>query len=129
QEKLHELCKKLMSGQASPLEAASHAFKDVSQQFLALQYAIHHGEREGAAPQTLEAIRDALADLEMQSGPQIRAGLNSLQSASDFATDAAGVAAFQHTYRDIVLGENSLSKTLGLALEQFGDKDVGHGLR
>ena len=129
QEKLHELCKKLLSGQASPLETASHAFKDVSQQFLALQYAIHHGEQEGADARVLESIRDALADLEMESGPQIRAGLNSLQSASAFATDATGVAAFQHTYRDIVLGENSLSKTLGLALEQFGDKDVGHGLR
>jgi len=129
QEKLHELYKKLISGDDSPRRAAGNAFQDVSQQFLALQYALQKGEQDGAGAHVLEGIRDALAELEMERGPEIRAGLNSLKTAGQFANDAAGVASFQHTYRDIVLGENSLAKTLNLALERFGDGEVGAGLR
>ena len=129
QAKLESLVAKLLSGQGSPRQQTAQAFGDVSQQYLALQYALRKGEQDGTAPELLESLRDALADLEIESGPQIRAGLNSLSSASAFATDAQGVQAFQDTYRDIVLGENSLSKTLGLALEQFGGKDIGRGLQ
>lgn len=129
QAKLEVLVAKLLTGHALPRREASQAFEDVSQQYLALQYALHKGEQEGASVERLESLRDALSDLEIDSGPQIRAGLNSLGSASAFASDAAGVQTFQNTYRDIVLGENSLSKTLGLALERFGGKDVARGLQ
>ena len=129
QAKLIELAKHLLSGQGSPRQGAAQAFGDISQQYLGLQYALREGERQGAAADVLEAIRDAIADLEMESGPEIRAGLNSLRSAGEFAADPAGVATFQRTYRDVVLGENSLSKTLTLALERFGDAEVGRGLK
>lgn len=128
-EKLVELTKKLLSGQASPRQGAAQAFGDVSQQYLGLQYALREGERQGADPAALEAIRDALADLEIERGPEIRAGLNALKSAGQFAADPAGVARFQQTYRDVVLGETTLSKTLALALERFGDADLGRGLK
>lgn len=129
QEKLTELVKHLLSGQASPRQAASQAFGEVSQQYLGLQQALHEGERQGAPADILEAIRDALADLELESGPEIRAGLNSLPAAGAYAADAAGVVQFQRTYRDVVLGENSLAKTLNLALERFGDTGVARGLK
>jgi len=129
QAKLEELAAKLLSGQRSPRQQAAQAFGDVSQQYLALQYALRKGEQEGAAPELLESLRDALADLEIESGPRIRAGLNTLGSAGEFASDARGVQSFQDTYRDIVLGENSLGRTLDLALERFGGKDVGRGLK
>lgn len=128
QEKLTELTKKILEGQGSPRQLAGQSFGDVTQQYLGLQYALREGERQGAAPETLEAIRDALADMEVESGPQIRAGLNTLGSASEFAADAQGVLHFQNTYRDIVLGENSLAKTLELALQRFGSQDVARGL-
>ncbi|ARP93556.1 type III secretion system gatekeeper subunit SctW [Bordetella genomosp. 13] len=128
QEKLEELLKKLMSGQGSPRQLAGQAFGDISQQYLGLQYALRQGERDGADPELLEAIRDALADMEIESGPEIRAGLNSLETAGQFADDAAGVARFQGAYRDLVLGEQSLGKTLDMALERFGSEDVARGL-
>jgi type III secretion protein W len=128
QEKLTELTKKILGGEGSPRQLAGQSFGDVSQQYLGLQYALREGEKEGASSETLEAIRDALADLEIESGPQIRAGLNTLRTAGEFAGDAQGVAGFQETYRDIVLGENTLSKTLDLAIERFGTQDVGRGL-
>ncbi|MFC4297773.1 type III secretion system gatekeeper subunit SctW [Castellaniella hirudinis] len=129
QAKLEALTAKLLSGRGSPRQQTAQAFGDVSQQYLALQYALRKGEQEGAAPELLESLRDALADLEIESGPRIRAGLNTLDSAGAFAADAQGVQSFQDTYRDIVLGENSLGKTLDLALDRFGSKDVGRGLQ
>jgi len=129
QAKLEELVARLLSGQGSPRQQAAQAFGDVSQQYLALQYTLRKGEQEGARPELLESLRDALADLEIESGPQIRAGINTLGSAAEFAADARGVQAFQDTYRDIVLGENTLGGTLGLALDRFGGKDAGRGLK
>lgn len=128
QAKLEALVEKLLSGHGSPRQQTAQAFGDVSQQFLALQYALRKGEQDGASPDVLETLRDALADLEIDSGPQIRAGLNALGSATEFASDASGVLAFQNTYRDIVLGENTLGKTLDLALDRFGGKDMARGL-
>jgi len=129
QEKLVELARFLLGGKGDPRQAAGKAFGDVSQQFLALQYALRQGEREGAAEDVLDGLREALADLELESGPQIRAGLNTVSAAGAYAKDTQGVADFQRTYRDVVLGESSLAKTLALALERFGGKDVGRGLQ
>ena len=129
QAKLEELTARLLSGHGSPRQQAAQAFGDVSQQYLALQYALRKGEQEGAAPELLESLRDALADFEIESGPRIRAGINTLGSAGAFASSAQGVRDFQDTYRDLVLGEDSLNRTLDLALERFGGKDVGRGLK
>ena len=128
QEKLQELAEKVLAGREPPRQLAGQAFGDVSQQYLGLQYALREGEKRGAASEALEAIRDALADLEMDSGPQIRAALNTLGAAGEFAADAPQMARFQNAYRDIVLGENTLPKTLALALERFGSQDAGRGL-
>jgi type III secretion protein W len=127
--KLGELTKKLLDGKGNPREQAGQAFEDISQQYLAMQHALQKGEKEGASVDVLEGLRDAIADMEMESGPEIRAGINTLRTAGAFASDATGVADFQRTYRDVVLGENSLSKTLNLAIERFGEKDVGRGVK
>ncbi|QVQ24869.1 type III secretion system gatekeeper subunit SctW [Achromobacter deleyi] len=128
QEKLVELARFLLSGKGDPRQAAGRAFGDVSQQYLGLQYALRQGERDGAPEEVLDGLREALADLELESGPQIRAGLNTVNAASAYAEDSRGVADFQRTYRDVVLGESSLAKTLALALERFGGKDIARGL-
>jgi len=130
QAKLEELAEKLLKQGGSPRQEAGRAFGDnVTKQYLGLQYALRRGEQDGAGPEVLENLRDALTDLELESGPEIRAGLNTMQTAGEFAADAGGVARFQDTYRDIVLGEGTLAKTLDLALERFGTQDVGRGLK
>ncbi|MHA3904757.1 type III secretion system gatekeeper subunit SctW [Castellaniella sp. WN] len=127
--RLEALAGELLKNRQAPTQQARDAFGDVSQQYLALQYALKKGEREGADPERLESLRDALADLEIESGPWIRAGINALGNAGAFATDAQGVQSFQDTYRDVVLGENTLSETLALALERFGGKHAERGLK
>lgn len=129
QEKLIELARHLLAGQADPRQAAAQAFGDAARQYLGLQYALRQGEREGAPEDVLDGLREALADLELESGPQIRASLNTIGAAAGYADDARGIADFQRTYQDVVLGESSLAKTLGLALERFGGKDVARGLQ
>lgn len=129
QEKLNEFTRQILSRQASPRQGAAQRFKDVSQQSLALQYALRKGQEEGAPQDVLDSLIDALDDLELESGPQIRAGLNTIGAASSFADDAEGVAGFQQTYRDVVLGKSTLTNTLTLALERFGGKQAAEGLR
>ncbi|WP_063569699.1 type III secretion system gatekeeper subunit SctW [Achromobacter ruhlandii] len=129
QEKLIELARHLQAGGADPRQAAARAFGDAARQYLGLQYALRQGERDGAPEDVLDGLREALADLELESGPQIRASLNTIGAAAGYAGDARGVADFQRTYQDVVLGEASLAKTLTLALERFGGKDVGRGLQ
>jgi type III secretion protein W len=127
-EKLQSLAKRMLAGSGDPAALARQAFGQPTQQYLGLQYALQQGEREGAPGETLDAIREALADLEMDHGPGIRADLNTIGTAAEGAHTAADVAGFQATYRDVVLGDATLSGTLKLALERFGEGDFAAGL-
>lgn len=129
QAKLDDLVEELLANKAPPRQAASKTFGDVTEQYLGLQYALRKGADGHAPAEVMESIRDALHDLELESGPQVRAGLNALGSAAAFAPDARGVKAFLTAYRDVVLGESSLGKTLNMALETFGGTHIARGLK
>lgn len=131
-QKLAALAKRMQSGQENPRELARQQSRDPAQQYMLMQYALQDGERGGAPPQALEELRDALADLEMESGPQIRAGLNTAGTASEYAHGAEDVARFQATYQDVVLGHPTLAQTLQLVLERLGGpggEDFTRGLQ
>ncbi len=127
-EELVQLAKRMQSSQGDPAAQAKQAFPGPTEQFMALQYALHQGEREGAPADVLDALREALDDLEMEHGPRIRADANTIGAAGEGARGSADVAQFQATYRDVVLGNPSLAGTLKLALERFGDSDFTAGL-
>lgn len=122
-QKLAALAKRMQSGQENPRELARQQSRDPAQQYMLMQYALQDGERGGASPEALEELRDALADLEMESGPQIRAGVNSIGAAGEYAQDAGDIARFQATYQDVVLGHPSLAQTLQLVLDRLGGPD------
>ena len=131
-QKLAHLAKRMLEHGSDPRGLARRESQDPSQQFMLLQYALHEGEQGGADFDALEHLRDALADLEMEAGPQIRAGLNTIAVAAEFAVDGQGVSSFQSTYQDVVLGENSLSQTLQLLLQRLGGPegdDLGRGMQ
>ncbi|CAN7501583.1 MULTISPECIES: type III secretion system gatekeeper subunit SctW [unclassified Acidovorax] len=127
-EQLVQLAKRMLSGQGDPAAQAKQAFQGPTEQFMALQYALHQGERDGAPAEVLDALREALDDLEMEHGPRMRADVNTIGTAQEGARGHADVAQFQSTYRDVVLGNPSLAGTLKLALERFGDSDFAAGL-
>lgn len=128
-DQLAKLAVRLLSGKGDPAQQARAAFAQPTAQFMALHYALRQGEREGAAAQTLEELREALQDLEMLHGPGIRADINTLDTAAAPGANRADIAQFQATYRDVVLGEPSLAGTLKLALERFGGQDFSAGLQ
>lgn len=127
--KLVELTKHLLAGHDGPRKLVTQSYRDVTQQYLALQYALRQGERQQTPDNKLERLRTAIADLESDHGPSIRAGLNALPAAAEFARTAEGVGTFLDTYRDIVLGAPSLSQTLATSLERFGGDNIEKAIR
>ncbi len=127
--RLMELTRHLLSGREGPRKLVSQGFSDVTQQYLALQYALRHGEDHDGNAEVLQELRDALADMEVEHGPRIRAGINTLPAAGAFASGPKETWGFVDTYRDIVLGEKSLAQTLKLALERFGGNDIDRAVR
>ena len=115
--------------QDEDLQEIKKAYSSPTQRILALQYVIQLGERERHPEEELQELRDALDELELEHGEAARADLNTIDAAAQGAASGAEVLAFQSTYRDVVLGENTLASTLQLALERFGDGDFSAGLQ
>lgn len=129
--KLADLAKRMQSGQENPRQLARQQSQDPAQQFMLMQYALAEGERSGAPAQGLDDLRDALADLEMEAGPQIRAGLNTIGTAAEVAHTRDDIAVFQGAYRDVVLGDSSLAQTLKLVFNRLGGaegEDLAKGI-
>jgi type III secretion protein W len=124
--KLEETAQRILSGRregTSPREEARRSFEDPTEQFMALTYAARKGEQEGADPARLESVHDALAELEEDFGPQIRAGMAAAAGARELGTDPAGSQQFRDTYRDIVLGKADLAGTFDELLQRHGLED------
>lgn len=126
--KLLSFVQRVLSGDERPFRYAQQAFLRPASQYLALQYALQQGEREGASEQTLEGLLDAIDQLEVEHGPRIRADINTIGAAAEEGSGPAGVAQFQLTYVDLVLGHATLAGALNLVLDQFGDTGLVAGL-
>ena len=123
-QKLARLAKEMQSGRGDPQQLARRESRDPTQQYMLLQYAAQDGLQNGTPQEIIDGLLDALAELEVQYGPQIRSGLNTLDAASEHAAgNAADMAVFQSTYRDVVLGEATLAQTLGLVLERLSGSE------
>ena len=119
--RLAELAKRMLAaGGESPRQLAAQQSRDPANQYVLLQFALRKGQSEGASAEVMDRLADAIAEMEDQFGPQIRAGLNSIGSASIWSQDARGTETFQQTYRDVALGDLPLSQTLRLVLERLG---------
>lgn len=114
-----------LAGNGGDLPAALQRWSsDPSRQYLALCHALRSGGAEGRAQ---EVLRDALEHLLAGHGPAIRADLNTLDQAAAMGPGQAAAETFRATYRDAVLGNPSMSKTLQQVLERFGN-DPERGL-
>ena len=133
-QKLAELTKRMQSGEESPRELARQQSRDPAHQFVLLQHAWAEGNAAGIPQAALERLQDAIADLEMERGPEIRAGINTASVALGVSTSSLERENFQDTYRDVVLGQSNLSQTLKTVFDRFaseGSNQVGdklHGL-
>lgn len=126
--KLLVLVQRVMSGQGDPGMHARSLFSRPAAQYLGLQYALQHGEREGASDRILEGLREALDDLEMEDGPRIRADVNIIEVAREGARTRSEVVGFQSAYVDLVLGQPTLAGSLKLLLDKFGETGLEAGM-
>ena len=126
--KLAELAKRMQSSDENPRELARQQSRDPAMQYVLLQYALAEGDKAGIPQAALERLQDAIADLEMQHGPEIRAGINTAGVAASSSSSPAEREIFQGTYRDVVLGQSSMSQTLKTVFDRFaneGPKQIG----
>jgi type III secretion protein W len=136
QAKLEEFSQRLLDGQdqrgkgAGPREQARQQFGDVAAQYAALVATLAKLKKSGASDALLAAVEDAIDELEDDFGGTIKAHLNTIQTASEFAAgNAQKLQRFQGAYRDAVMGEGTLLGTLREALKQFGDDEFANGVK
>ncbi|WP_168735329.1 type III secretion system gatekeeper subunit SctW [Pseudothauera rhizosphaerae] len=116
-------------GGASPREEARRQFGNVTEQFLALSFAVEELSREGGHEKLVDRIREDLEDLSDDFGGHIRADLNTVGVAGEFGRgDPGETERFQAGYRDSVLGGENLSGMLRATLEHFGEQDFGRAV-
>ena len=139
-ERMVMLAKLMQEPGSNPGGLAQSSFPDATRQHLVLQFALGQAQRklelaagqvplEAEARQVVEALREAIGDLDEDAGPTIRANLNTIEVATTAGPDAKAVAAFQATYVDVVLGKATLAQTLQQALTRFGAAGFEKGLK
>ena len=99
---------------------AGQSFKNPTMQYLALSYALNQGRSDGASAETLDNIADALIELGIEFGSQVRADLNTIEAAGSFGKTTEEVSVFQSTYQDAVFAANNLAQTVNIVLERLG---------
>lgn len=132
--KLAGLAKRMREATGEPpREIARQQTRHPAQQYALLRHALEGDDEDGEiSPARRQAIEDALADLEMDHGPLIRASLNTFGAASEWQREGEDLAQFQEAYCDVVLGNTSLSQTLQLVLERLSGpqgQDFARGLQ
>lgn len=120
--KLAEMAKRMQSGGENPRELARQQSRAPATQYVLLQHALAEGQAAGIPQAALERLQDAIADLEMERGPEIRAGINTADVAAAATGSPAARENFQETYRDVVLGQSSMSQTLKTVFDRFASE-------
>ena len=120
--KLAELAKRMQSADENPRELARQQSRDPAMQYVLLQHAMAEGKKAGISQAAQERLQDAIADLEMELGPEIRAGINTAAVAVATNQSPAERETFQATYRDVVLGQSSMSQTLKTVFDRFASE-------
>ncbi len=112
-EEMRALAKRMLqaSGQELSHLARHSRFSRPTDRFLLLQFALELGRQEGASREAMEALEDALPDLESWHGDTIHTDLATIGSASRFGDDAGEIAHLQGSVNS-VLGKPSLSQAL-----------------
>lgn len=103
---------------------------EVSHQYVALKYAREYIQRQGNFPGLIATIDAALAQLESEKGPQIRAGLNVSKTAHEFSEKGLGsTQSLRDQYRDNVLDFSGVRNAAKYLLRQFGQARLGVAIR
>ena len=102
---------------------AKQSYQDVSHQFLALSYARDIMHKEGVSTGLLANLGGAISQLEVQHGPEIRAGINISQNAAAVARQGTGdIQGLRDFYRDVVLDYTNITQAYHKVVKDYGDR-------
>lgn len=113
-------------GQESAIRQAKHRFPDPSDAWAALAEVLADLEKEEAASPgsvgeaVLSDVRAGLAELEKESGPQIRAGIQGALAAAGFS-DLGSSDELRGFYRQTVCDFQTVNDVFTHVLEKYGD--------
>jgi type III secretion protein W len=100
-------------------------YGDVSHQHAALSYMLEMAEEEGNVG-LKDLCAQALAELEKEHGPEIRAGYNVTVTAKEFEDRGLGdTGSLRDLYRRQVLGHDALSDAYRSVMDRYGEKEFG----
>jgi type III secretion system YopN/LcrE/InvE/MxiC family regulator len=100
------------------LQLALKSINGSTEQFLLLSHALAQGEEQGESNPALEVLRDRIDVLWARNGVRIRADVNIAPALAD--ADDRG-AKDRKAYHDAVLDGGTVSRTLSMLLERYGD--------
>ena len=104
-------------------------FGDPTHQHAVLKTLVEMLQRGQADPRRIAVAQQALADLERESGPAIRAGHNVAGVAAEFAGgDSQRVGSLRATYRDAVLDYGGMTQTYRALLDKYGAEGLNKAL-
>ncbi|CAM2065494.1 type III secretion system gatekeeper subunit SctW [Sulfidibacter corallicola] len=99
-------------------------FKDVSQQYGAMQYAKEMLSAEGGHEELVASLQEAMEQAMEEDGPAIRAGFNVSEDAAEFSSQGLrDTQQLRDFYRDTVLKYEGFHETYNEILENHGDED------
>lgn len=106
------------------LQQGKQEFKDVSHQYAALAFAYESLAGDGTAAGLRDTLAQALAQLEAEHGPAIRAGLNVSETASQFAGGKADKTQdLRDFYRHTVLAPESFVDAFESVISHYPDRN------
>lgn len=109
--------------------AARQFFMDVSNQYLALVFAHEQLQAENAKPELLQALEQAINEMEAKHGSRIQAGLNVARRALAFEKKGVGKAEeLQEFYSNTVVDYEGAAKTYEAVLEHYGKEKFIHAV-
>ncbi|CAM2009315.1 type III secretion system gatekeeper subunit SctW [Acanthopleuribacter pedis] len=106
------------------LQQGKQQFKDVSHRYAALAFAYESLEGDGAAMELRQSLAQALADLEAEHGPAVRAGLNVSETAAQFAAgDGKKTQDLRDFYRHTVLAPETFVDAFESVINHYPDRN------
>ena len=120
-EELNQLADQLQNAKtkSDAMRQVRERFPDSSDAFAALDYAVEELERKGASPESIQAVKDARDELLAEEGPAVRAGMQAMLSAQDYADLDAGDS-LRGLYRRAVCDFAGVNELFNHILDKYG---------
>ena len=120
-EELNQLANQLQNAKtkSDAMRQVRERFPDPSDAYAALDYALEEMEQKGASTESLQAVRDARDELLTEEGPAVRAGIQAMLSAQDYAGLDDGNA-LRGLYRQAVCDFSSVNEMFDHILNKYG---------